>query len=323
MTLSSGLRRLADVVDELERADVEVRDATIDPDSAGDRVDATVELSIAVEPAVTGTDIAVDGTLDDPAGGVPDPDERGSAGADAADAGEAGAASTDEGRESASEPAVESDDDTSEEGVVECPEPDCGATFESEPGMKVHRTKVHRSAAGGGGDGPPAYRDPERLASVYEAEDTFPAMRDALDADVSAQTVRRHMIRHGIHDPQADGETEAGGETEADATDESTDGETGPVLTDGAALHDLVPPDLSLPDDLRLGDLRDCIETADTLYDVQQRFDLDRETARELLAAFDLLDLVHGRVATKHQREQSKDEIDRRIRENIADVPSA
>ncbi|WP_246982945.1 hypothetical protein [Halorientalis marina] len=310
MTLSSGLRRLADVVDELERADVEVRDATIDSDSAGDRVDATVELSIAVEPAVQGTDITVDGTLEDPEGSVPDPD--GSA-EDEAGAADTGTGSTDVEPAPDSEPAAVSDAETNDDGVVECPEPDCAATFESEPGMKVHRTKVHRSAAENGEDGPPAYRDPEQLTSVYESEDTFPAMRDALDADVSAQTVRRHMIRHGIHDPVT-------GEASAD---ESADEETPSVLTDGAALQDLVPADLSLPDDLRLGDLRDCVETADTLYDVQQRFDLDRESARELLAAFDLLELVHGRVATKHERDQSKDEIDRRIRANIADAPSA
>lgn len=45
-----------------------------------------------------------------------------------------------------------------------------------------------------------AYKDPERLRAVYEEYDTFPEMRDALDADVTPQTIRRHMIKHGIHE---------------------------------------------------------------------------------------------------------------------------
>jgi len=309
MTLSSGLRRLADVVDQLERADIEVRDAALDPDAAGDCVTATVELSIAVEPAVTGTDITVDGTLDEPVTRDTDDESGEETGSNSDEAATpAGAAGSDT--------SVQPSSDSPDRDGVPCPEPDCTATFESEPGMKVHRTKVHRSGGDADGDGTPSYRDPERLASAYEAEDTFPAMRDALDADVSAQTVRRHMIRHGIHDPEDEDGT--GGDGAGDAGED-----TPAALTDGAALADLVPSELSLPADLELGNLRDCVESADTLYDVQQRFDLDRETARDLLAAFDLLELVHGRVATKHERDRLKNEIDRRIRTTLSDTPAA
>ena len=50
----------------------------------------------------------------------------------------------------------------------------------------------------------PAYRDPERLAAVYSEHDTFAEMTDALDVEVTPQTVRRYMIKHGIHEPASE-----------------------------------------------------------------------------------------------------------------------
>jgi hypothetical protein len=48
----------------------------------------------------------------------------------------------------------------------------------------------------------PAYKDPEELAEVYDAERTFPEMRDELGVDVTPKTVRHYMVEHGIHDPE-------------------------------------------------------------------------------------------------------------------------
>lgn len=47
----------------------------------------------------------------------------------------------------------------------------------------------------------PAYKDPQRLREVYERHDTFPEMTAALNVDVTSETVRRHMVKHDIHDP--------------------------------------------------------------------------------------------------------------------------
>ncbi|WP_318571131.1 hypothetical protein [Salinigranum marinum] len=47
----------------------------------------------------------------------------------------------------------------------------------------------------------PAYKRPDALRAAYERYDTFPEMTDALDVDVTPETVRRHMIKHDIHDP--------------------------------------------------------------------------------------------------------------------------
>jgi DNA mismatch repair ATPase MutL len=46
----------------------------------------------------------------------------------------------------------------------------------------------------------PPYQDPEQLQAVYDEYDTFGEMTDALDVDVTPQTVRRYMIQYGIHE---------------------------------------------------------------------------------------------------------------------------
>lgn len=48
----------------------------------------------------------------------------------------------------------------------------------------------------------PPYRDPEKLAAVYNESATFREMKTALDTDVTAQTVRKYMIKYGIHEPE-------------------------------------------------------------------------------------------------------------------------
>ena len=80
-------------------------------------------------------------------------------------------------------------------GPVQCRIDGCGQTFATAHGMKIHATKVH------GEDVKPPHRDPERLREVYEAHDTFTEMTEALDVEVTPQTVRRSMAALGIHNP--------------------------------------------------------------------------------------------------------------------------
>ena len=93
----------------------------------------------------------------------------------------------------------------------------------------------------------PAYKDPDALRAAYEEHDTFPAMTEALGVDVTSETVRRHMVKYDIHDPDdvapggdpmrqparqsADDSAESG-------TEETADGETG---SDSASEPDRVP----------------------------------------------------------------------------------
>jgi hypothetical protein len=48
----------------------------------------------------------------------------------------------------------------------------------------------------------PKYQDPEELGAVYNEDATFEEMRQELGVDVTAQTVRKYMIKHGIHEPE-------------------------------------------------------------------------------------------------------------------------
>ncbi len=221
---------------------------------------------------------------------------------------------------------------------VRCPVADCEETFDSDHGTKIHVAKRHGDV--------PAHRDPERLAAVYERHDTFSAMRDALDADVTAQTVRRNMMKHGIHDPEEAGDhdpegsdghdsvgsggrspaegsghdPEAGGGDDADAAVEdreepAADGRS--AATDGGAAHlpSGVGATLDLPGDVPAGEFVKVVADARTLFDVQRALDLDRQEAKSLLADLDLLEFVHGRVADGGQRSETPvEDVEKRLR---------
>jgi hypothetical protein len=235
-------------------------------------------------------------------------------------------------------------------GEVSCTHPDCDRTFGSARGMKIHRTKAHSlSELVSVDDGRGVHHDPEVLERVYEDHDTFAEMTEALDVDVGAQAVRKQMIRHGIHEPGA-GRDDATDATDDAASTPAPDGE--PVAADGGDRTDDVGgaapssdppsvdreaepttdrdggtttdegtggvreslPDLDLPGSVTAGDLQDAVESANTLYDVQRTLDLDPERTRDLLAEYDLLELVSGRAAAVRDREEMKTEIDQRLR---------
>lgn len=91
----------------------------------------------------------------------------------------------------------------------------------------------------------PRYKDPELLEEVYEAHDTFPEMRRALDVDVTAETVRLHMIEHGIHDPESTisevrrkSSQAQGQNSTAEGETDTHDGQTKPT-TNGHSNHTL------------------------------------------------------------------------------------
>ncbi|MDS0477248.1 hypothetical protein [Natrinema sp. 1APR25-10V2] len=64
-------------------------------------------------------------------------------------------------------------------------------------------TSVGTSSETGSSTSVPAYKDPEMLQAVYDEYDTFPKMTEALDVDVTSETVRRYMVEYDIHDPDA------------------------------------------------------------------------------------------------------------------------
>ena len=175
-------------------------------------------------------------------------------------------------------------------------------------------------------DEEPAYKDPDRLKAVYIEHDSFPAMTAALGVDVSPQTVRRHMIDHGIHEPEISVATDEDEHKEPDAEDaaaEDIEESTDPPGDDPEAgdVETTIADGIDLPAGITLDDIKETVLTAQTIHDVQARLDIDRERTRRLLTELDLLDLVSGRLTDEADRPASMDEIDQRIRESAP--PSA
>lgn len=370
MTLSNGFRRLADGIETLEATGLEVLDvATVDDESTA-ALTATLTVTVPIDATEaqtrsrpdddgateTGseTDCSGDSGVDareqvlDPLS-VSTAVTNGTMPVEAVNGGSTGDGDAESGTGTEGQ---RSDD------AVDCPLADCDATFESDHGMKIHRTKVHAGEAAGTDDRIPSYRDPERLREVYADCDSFTEMREALETDVSTQTVRRQMIAHDIYEPgesaagsARDGEdvgpdetteSEAEPEPEPEPVDEASDGDSERGADDGDdGIDDDVSdetqadgdesvadrPDLDaieLPEGVSVADLRAAVSSAQTLYDVQQRFGLDREAAMELLATYDLLDLVHGRVSHRDLRKGVDEvEITRRILEHApVEAPS-
>jgi len=70
----------------------------------------------------------------------------------------------------------------------------------------------------------PPFRDRDLLAEVYESEGTFAEMADALEMDVTAETVRRYMIDYDIHEPDSyDTGGESGADHDSDANETTAD----------------------------------------------------------------------------------------------------
>lgn len=234
---------------------------------------------------------------------------------------------------------------------VPCRAPECDRTFAGEHGMKIHFSKTHVDE---GADGP-AYRDPDRLREAYAATDGFAAMREYLDVDVSTETIRRYAVEYGIHGCGADGTSTSVPEpptidratlapaVEPIPADAAPASPLAPPTVDAAALEpaieaasgdapaapdapaDRAAPELdeALPAGLTVPELKSTVRNADTLYQVAAELDLEREQARALLRNLDLLDLVHGRVATKRRRDELKSEIDRRLQKNVESALSS
>jgi hypothetical protein len=172
----------------------------------------------------------------------------------------------------------------------------------------------------------PAYKDPDRLQTVYNDHDSFPAMKEALGVDVSAQTVRRHMIDHGIHEPEISGATDGNEPTEPEGEDAADEDIEEPADSPGddpeaGDVETTIADGIDLPEGITLDDIKETVLSAQTIHDVQARLNIDRERTRRLLTELDLLDLVSGRLTDEADRSTSMDEIDQRIRESAP--PSA
>lgn len=139
----------------------------------------------------------------------------------------------------------------------------------------------------------PLHKDRSRLARLYRQNETFTAMAEAVPEDVSPETIRRYMIEHDFHTPASDSEQ-----------DESSLGREEPAITaDNGGPREFDPEEVIAT-----------VEQANTLYDVQRSFDLEREEALSLLRRYDVLDVVVGRLDREEDPDQRRERIRRRLR---------
>jgi len=158
----------------------------------------------------------------------------------------------------------------------------------------------------------PPYEDTAYLERLYEACDTFAEMSRSIEMDVAAETVRRYMIEAGIHDPDSYDTAVSERRDTRVAHESSENGHEDQLVTDG----------LGLPHDVEATTLVDAVTDARTVYEVQRRLDLDRRRTRELLADFDLLDLVRRRVGEDPDRTVSAATVADRIRDRTLEATS-
>jgi hypothetical protein len=113
-------------------------------------------------------------------------------------------------------------------------------------------------------------------------------------------------------DAPDDPTTEADGDPDDEGTvapdEEHADGPGGPPPTGERVA-------VSLPEELTLDEVTASVRTSNTLYEASRALGLDREETTELLDELNLLDLVHGRVATKGRRDDLKTDIEARLRD--------
>lgn len=196
------------------------------------------------------------------------------------------------------------------------------------------------SSDGGRRDVPP-FKDPGLLRDVYENHDTFAEMADAIEMDVTGETVRRYMIDCEIHEPNSyrtDSTTTStsGGVTEAEsceATESPAAGDSAPSTAD--AVHSesgtagqsadptepmergektLVSDGIGIPDSVEIDELIDAVNRSRTIHEVSRDLDFDRREARDLLTELNLLDLVLGRIDNDPNRTISREDVIDRLR---------
>jgi hypothetical protein len=179
----------------------------------------------------------------------------------------------------------------------------------------------------------PPFEDTDLLAGVYESCDTFREMADELEMDVTAETVRRYMVDHDIHEPNSydtatssDGDREAneGGATPARGTDAGQRRESGDRADEDRADSDPedrrdAPPvradGIGLPEDVTVDTLIETVRRSNTIYEFKREVGLERDAALDMLRELHLLEFFTGRLDSRTGREITRGDVVERLRE--------
>jgi hypothetical protein len=186
--------------------------------------------------------------------------------------------------------------------------PSSGQQTESSPTIETIRSTV---------PGVPAYKDPEALRTAYENYETFPRMTEALDVDVTSETVRRYMVEHGIHNPENEPET-IDNDVE-DTTHSEPDVSRGTKTNDGPNVGDksvakllgsmeqdttkeiVMTDGMGILSELTLTEFVEIINRSRTVSEVKQELKTDYNHTRHLLDELELLKYVTGRLSSTQQ----------------------
>ncbi|WP_336037583.1 hypothetical protein [Halobacterium yunchengense] len=319
-------------------------DVAVEPTAAALNGDGTATVTLAATVPATAAQSPPDG---DAEAGLPE-DDHGAA-ASATDDQTAAASATDgppvagDGG-TATRPVSADEDDGDGEGDEPTLGGDSVAVDDESEDERDDATQRRSSSVAGDASGPtkpsecevPPFKDRALLADVYESCETFSEMADALPMDVTGETVRRYMIEHDIHEPTTYQTGSDGGQS-ADRSDDKAAGSDVGQPADGSdgqlssssedarpsnSSEDARPVVLSdgigLPDDVTVDTLVETVRTSNTIYEVRQDIDVDREDALEMLRELNLLDLVVGRLATEGEREITHDDVVDCLREASA-----
>lgn len=226
---------------------------------------------------------------------------------------------------------------------------------ESPPGRPNGLYGTAGTSSAESANGTPAYKDPEALREVYENYDSFPAMTSALGVDVTSETVRRYMVKYGIHDPdepddesedRSDGESKSRSddgiaESETEATEPSTaesdehstrdrsssadgdrtDLENRPVAellanTDLDENDSIVADGIGVPQELTVSDLTEILDRSRTVSEATRALDLEHDQTRRILRDLGVIEFVTGRL-TSQDTDVTIGEVERRLRDNV------
>jgi len=177
----------------------------------------------------------------------------------------------------------------------------------------------------------PPFEDTELLSEVYESCDTFREMADELGMDVTAETVRRYMVDHDIHEPNSydtgpasgGGRDEDGGNSAASAgaedrqgTDDEESAETDPE--DRRETPAVRADGIGLPEDVTVDTLIETVRRSNTIYEFKREVGLEREDALDVLRDLHLLEFFTGRLDARSEREITREDVVERLREASA-----
>lgn len=158
----------------------------------------------------------------------------------------------------------------------------------------------------------PPFKDPDLLREIYDSHDTFAEMADALDMDVTGETVRRYMIDYDIHQPTS---YRSSDDSDPESDPDAWDGNGNQPTTDADQQAIVLSDGVGLPENVTVEDLIETVNRSNTIYEVKEDLDLERKEAHRMLKELNLIDLVLGRLDDETSHSMTREDVIERLRQ--------